>query len=76
MLAWLGRRLGHRSGGGANRADRRALSRLSRPPRRVLRQQARRLSLLPAEHRDYALSLLPEWQAQALRDELRRKERR
>lgn len=70
MLAWLWSRVS-RSCGGVNRAGRRALHRLARPPRGVIDREVARLLRLPPAYRAEVLRLLPTWQRAAVEQRLR-----
>lgn len=71
MLRWLGARLGVGRRVVPNRATRRALTRLARPPRGEVRRIAGLLRPLSAEDRERVLERLPVWQADHLRDALK-----
>ncbi len=74
MLTWIWNRL-RAAERGAGRADRRALSRLARPPRGEIDEQAKRLRTLPADCQLRVLAQLPAWQREAMAESIRRGQR-
>jgi len=70
MLTFMWRRL-RATPRGVSRQDRRALSRLARPPRGQIEQQAAKLRGLTPDQREAVLRLLPTWQVVELRRILR-----